>query len=203
MTSYNYEAQNKEDAIQKALNDLNTNRDNLLIEIVEEIKGIVKKKVIIKVIKIDEIVNFVKDTLYDITKLMNININLEVRKRDNNITIKIFSDNNNILIGKNGRTLMSLQLLVKQLLFNEVGENIPIMLDVENYKEKRVKNIEFLARKIAKEVVVSKLDVTLDSMNSYERRIVHEVLSKDKHVYTESIGEEPNRCVVVKYKETV
>ena len=199
---YSYEAQNKEDAINKALNDLNTTRDNLLIQSIEEIKGIVKKKVTIKVLKFDEVVKFIKDTLYDIAKYIGIDINLEVRKREDQITIKMFSDNNNILIGKGGRTLMALQTYIKQLLYNTTQEKISFVLDVENYKEKRIKGIEYLAKKIAKEVANTKVDVTLDSMNSYERRIVHEALSKDRYVYTESIGEEPNRCVVIKYKET-
>ena len=199
---YSYEAQNKEDAINKALNDLNTTRENLLIQSIEEIKGIVKKKVTIKVLKFDEVVKFIKDTLYDIAKYIGIDINLEVRKREDQITIKMFSDNNNILIGKGGRTLMALQTYIKQLLYNTTQEKISFVLGVENYKEKRIKGIEYLAKKIAKEVANTKVDVTLDSMNSYERRIVHEALSKDRYVYTESIGEEPNRCVVIKYKET-
>ena len=199
---YSYEAQNKEEAINKALNDLNTTRENLLIQSIEEIKGIVKKKVTIKVLKFDEVVKFIKDTLYDIAKYIGIDINLEVRKREDQITIKMFSDNNNILIGTGGRTLMALQTYIKQLLYNTTQEKISFVLDVENYKEKRIKGIEYLAKKIAKEVANTKVDVTLDSMNSYERRIVHEALSKDRYVYTESIGEEPNRCVVIKYKET-
>lgn len=199
---YSYEAQNKEEAINKALNDLNTTRENLLIQSIEEIKGIVKKKVTIKVLKFDEVVKFIKDALYDIAKYIGIDINLEVRKREDQITIKMFSDNNNILIGKGGRTLMALQTYIKQLLYNTTQEKISFVLDVENYKEKRIKGIEYLAKKIAKEVANTKVDVTLDSMNSYERRIVHEALSKDRYVYTESIGEEPNRCVVIKYKET-
>ena len=199
---YSYEAQNKEEAINKALNDLNTTRENLLIQSIEEVKGIVKKKVTIKVLKFDEVVKFIKDTLYDIAKYIGIDINLEVRKREDQITIKMFSDNNNILIGKGGRTLMALQTYIKQLLYNTTQEKISFVLDVENYKEKRIKGIEYLAKKIAKEVANTKVDVTLDSMNSYERRIVHEALSKDRYVYTESIGEEPNRCVVIKYKET-
>ena len=199
---YSYEAQNKEEAINKALNDLNTTRENLLIQSIEEIKGIVKKKVTIKVLKFDEVVKFIKDTLYDIAKYIGIDINLEVRKREDQITIKMFSDNNNILIGKGGRTLMALQTYIKQLLYNTTQEKISFVLDVENYKEKRIKGIEYLAKRIAKEVANTKVDVTLDSMNSYERRIVHEALSKDRYVYTESIGEEPIRCVVIKYKET-
>lgn len=202
MKSYMYEGKNKEEAINKAVNELNTVRENLIVEVLEETKGIVKKKVVVKVIKQDEVVDFIKDTLNEITKLMGVNINLEVRKRDESISIKIFSDNNAILIGKNGRTITALQSLIKQMVYNVLEEKISIILDVENYKEKRIKSLEYLARNTAKEVSKTKIEAKLDSMNSYERRIVHEALSNNRYVYTESTGEEPNRCVVIKPKET-
>ena len=197
-----YEGQNKEEAINKAVNELNTVRENLIVEVLEETKGIVKKKVVVKVIKQDEVVDFIKDILNEITKLMGVNINLEVRKRDESISIKIFSDNNAILIGKNGRTISALQSLIKQMVYNVLEEKISIILDVENYKEKRIKSLEYLARNTAKEVSKTKIEAKLDSMNSYERRIIHEALSNNRYVYTESTGEEPNRCVVIKPKET-
>ena len=84
---------------------------------------------------------------------------------------------------------------------SKLNNNLSIILDVGNYKEKRAKNIEFLAKRLAREAYKTKTEVTMDSMNSYERRIVHEILSDDKYVYTESIGEEPNRKVVIKLKE--
>lgn len=202
MKSYMYEGKNKEEAINKAVNELNTVRENLIVEVLEETKGIVKKKVVVKVIKQDEVVDFIKDTLNEITKLMGVNINLEVRKRDESISIKIFSDNNAILIGKNGRTISALQSLIKQMVYNVLEEKISIILDVENYKEKRIKLLEYLARNTAKEVSKTKIEAKLDSMNSYERRIIHEALSNNRYVYTESTGEEPNRCVVIKPKET-
>lgn len=202
MKSYMYEGKNKEEAINKAVNELKTVRENLIVEVLEETKGIVKKKVVVKVIKQDEVVDFIKDTLNEITKLMGVNINLEVRKRDESISIKIFSDNNAILIGKNGRTISALQSLIKQMVYNVLEEKISIILDVENYKEKRIKSLEYLARNTAKEVSKTKIEAKLDSMNSYERRIIHEALSNNRYVYTESTGEEPNRCVVIKPKET-
>lgn len=202
MKSYMYEGKNKEEAINKAVNELNTVRENLIVEVLEETKGIVKKKVVVKVIKQDEVVDFIKDTLNEITKLMGVNINLEVRKRDESISIKIFSNNNAILIGKNGRTITALQSLIKQMVYNVLEEKISIILDVENYKEKRIKSLEYLARNTAKEVSKTKIEAKLDSMNSYERRIIHEALSNNRYVYTESTGEEPNRCVVIKPKET-
>lgn len=202
MKSYMYEGKNKEEAINKAVNELNTVRENLIVEVLEETKGIVKKKVVVKIIKQDEVVDFIKDILNEITKLMGVNINLEVRKRDESISIKIFSDNNAILIGKNGRTISALQSLIKQMVYNVLEEKISIILDVENYKEKRIKSLEYLARNTAKEVSKTKIEAKLDSMNSYERRIIHEALSNNRYVYTESTGEEPNRCVVIKPKET-
>lgn len=202
MKSYTYEGKNKEEAINKAVNELNTIRENLIVEVLEETKGIVKKKVVVKVIKQDEIVDFIKDTLNEITKSMGVNINLEVRKRNETISIKIFSDNKAILIGKNGRTISALQNLIKQMVYNVLEEKISIILDVENYKEKRIKSLEYLAKNTAKEVSKTKIEAKLDSMNSYERRIIHEALSNNRYVYTESTGEEPNRCVVIKPKET-
>ena len=89
----------------------------------------------------------------------------------------------------------------KQILQKEIHYNYRFFLDVSDYKEKNDKHLEMLARKIAKEVKETKIEVKLDSMNSYERRIVHNALSNNKYVYTESVGEEPNRAVVIKPKE--
>ena len=83
---------------------------------------------------------------------------------------------------------------------SKLNEPISITLDVGNYKEKRIKSIEALAKRLAREAYKTKTEITMDSMNSYERRIVHSVLSDDKYVYTESTGEEPNRKVVIKLK---
>ena len=77
-----------------------------------------------------------------------------------------------------------------------------IVLDVENYKEKQELNLERLAKKLAREVVKTKVDVKLDNMNSYERRIIHNTLGNNKKVSTISEGEEPNRHVVIKYVES-
>ena len=79
--------------------------------------------------------------------------------------------------------------------------NLKISLDIGNYRAKKVRNLEREIKRVCKEVQNTKVEVKLDPMNSYERRIVHEVLADDKYVYTESIGEEPNRKVVIKLKE--
>ena len=110
----------------------------------------------------------------------------------------MFSDNNAILIGKNGRTMASMQQLLRQTIKNKLNIKINIILDVEEYKIKQQKNIERLAVKLAKDVVRTNIEVKMDSMNSYERRLVHSRLADFDGVTTESTGEEPNRCVVIK-----
>lgn len=201
MKKYEYEGKTKEEAIEKALNELGVNEKNLIVNVLEETNKLLKKSVKIEVINYNDLVDFIKETITEITKLMGMDVNLEVRRRDDNITIKIFSDHNAVLIGKNGSTIEALQTIIRQIVHNETKEFIGVILDVENYKEKRVKNLEYLAKKVAREVKETKVETKLDSMNSYERRIIHSVLSDNKYVYTESIGEEPNRCVVVKPKE--
>ena len=123
MKKYYYEAKTKEEAIEKALTELNTNRDNITVKVVEEKNGLLKKLVKIEVITYNDIIDNLKDTLNDILTLMNINANLEVRKRENNITVTIFSDNNSILIGKGGRNLSSLQTIIRQIINNQTNEH--------------------------------------------------------------------------------
>ncbi len=201
MNKYYYEGKTKESAIELALEELKVTEEDLIINDIEEKSSLLKKSVKIEVLNMNEIIAFIKETITEITKNMGVEANLEVRRRENNVSVTIFSDNNSILIGKNGKNVAALQLLVRQMVNSKIKESIGIVLDVGNYKEKRVKSIEYLAKKLAREAYKTKTEVTMDSMNSYERRIVHAVLADDKYVYTESIGEEPNRKVVIKLKE--
>ena len=201
MKTYFFEAKTISDAIKQAVETLNITEDNLIIKSQEEKQGLLKKSIKIEVINVNDLVDYLKECLNKIMTLMNINSNLEVRRREKNIEIKIFSDQNSLLIGANGRNLEALQNILRQILLKEIGSDYRITLDVENYKEKRISHLEKMVKQIAKEVAKTKVEAKLDRMNSYERRIVHNALSKNKYVYTESIGEEPNRCVVIKLKE--
>ena len=203
MKTYFFEAKTIDDAIKQAVETLNITEDNLIIKSQEEKQGLLKKSIKIEVINVNELVDYLKECLNRIMNLMNINSNLEVRRSEKNIEIKIFSDQNSLLIGANGRNLEALQNILRQILLKEIGSDYRITLDVENYKEKRISHLEKMVKQIAKEVVKTKVEAKLDRMNSYERRIVHNALSKNKYVYTESIGEEPNRQVVIKPKEEI
>ena len=203
MKKYTYEGKTYDEVKEKALSELKVNEEDLIIINKEEKSSLLKKTAKIEVTTINDVQNYIKETISEILKLMGIETNFEVRRRDKTISIKLFSNNNAILIGKNGRTIGALQTIIRQIVSNQINEKLSILLDVENYKEKKEKNIEYIAKKTAREVAKTKVEVTMDSMNSYERRIVHSVLADDKYVYTESIGEEPNRCVVIKLKEEI
>ena len=201
MKKYIYEAKNYAEAKRKALTELELDEKNVIINIIEEKQGLLKKSTKIEVITINDVLSYLKNKINEILKIMNIESNLEVRRNDENIEINIFSNHNSILIGKEGKTLDSLQSIMRQVLQKETASDLKLILDVENYKGHRITKIERTARKIAREVATTKVEANLDPMNSYERRIVHNTLSKNKYVYTESIGEEPNRYVAIKLKE--
>lgn len=201
MKKYVFEGKTLEETKTKALEELNVKEEDTIIKVLEEKQGLLKKSVKIEITTIQDIINYIKETINTIMSLMNIKVNLEVRKRDNNIEIKIFSDHNSILIGRDGKTLESLQNIIRQVVNKEVENEYRIIIDIENYKEKKITNLERTAKRIAREVKTTKVEAKLEPMNSYERRVIHNALSKNKYVYTESVGEEPNRCVVIKLKE--
>jgi spoIIIJ-associated protein len=132
---------------------------------------------------------------------MNIKINSEVRIKENIITILLVSENNNILIGKDGKTLNSIQLLLRQALgeINKFG--LKVLVDASNYKEKKAKYLEYEIKKICNEILKTKMEVKLDPMNSFERRIVHSLVGEYDHLESLSIGEAPNRYTVIQYKD--
>lgn len=203
MEKHNYVGKSKEEAIQLAKEDLQEVEENLFIKELETTKGGLfrSKKVEIEVIEKREVIKDIKDYLIKILKSMGYNVNIEVKNKEEVPKYIIFSDNDALLIGKNGKNLKALSMVVSQYLNTELGRNYKFMIDVNEYKEKREKTLERLAKRIAREVAATKVEVKLDSMNSYERRIIHNALTNNKKVYTESEGEEPNRYVVVKPKE--
>lgn len=197
-----FEGKNLDELIETSLERLNITSEDVIITH-EELKGGLLKKVSykIKIYPLTDIQNCIKDYLTELTKLMGLEVTFETKRRESQICVKMYSDNNSILIGKDGKTLSSLTVIVKQMLSIKYGINPHIILDVENYKEHQEKKLERLAKSIAREVIQSKVDVKLDNMNSYERRIIHNALSNNKKVTTVSEGEEPNRHVVVKFNK--
>lgn len=203
MEKHKYQGKTKEEAISQATVDLQEVEANLIIKELEVIKGGLFKspKVEIEVIEKREVVKYIKDYIVKLLKDLGFQANVEIKNKETVPTYTVYSDNDALLIGKNGKNLKALSVVVNQHINKEIGKNYKFIIDINSYKEKREKQLEQLARRVAREVASSKIEVKMDSMNSYERRIIHNVLTNNKRVYTESEGEEPNRYVVVKPKE--
>lgn len=199
MKNYKFEGKTEEEVILTALKELDVKEDEMFYNVEEEKSGLLKKKkYVMNVILKSDVLDYSKEFLKDIISGMGLDIQLETQRKENHLKITLHSDNNSILIGKNGKTVSSLQTLLRQSIFVKTGIYANVVLDVENYKEKRDKSIEFLAKKLAREVEKTKVEVKMDCMNSYQRRLVHNILSNNKKVTTISEGEEPNRYVIIK-----
>lgn len=200
LKNHKYEGKNVEETLNKALNELNASTDEVYYNTKEiEAGGLFKsKKYEVNVILKEDLLEYIKSYLKEITSLMGINVELETQKRENYIKVNMVSDSSSILIGKNGRTMLSLQDLLRQSIKTQANVRVNVILDANDYKEKQQRNIERLAIKLAKDVVKTGIEVKMDKMNSFERRLVHNKLTEFKGVTTISEGEEPNRCVVIK-----
>ena len=191
-----------DETLKLALQTLNANENEVIIYSEEKKGGLFKSTAYeLTVTPLTDIVEYVKEYLTGVLTSMGLTVSFETKIRDRQIQVKMYSDDNPILIGKQGRTLSSLQIIVRQAVKVKFGATPYVSLDVENYKDKQMMYLEKTAKRIAKEVARTKVAVEMDNMNAYERLVVHNALANFKGIYTESTGEEPNRRVVIKPKE--
>lgn len=191
------EAKTLIEAVEEAKNILHT--DKIYYTTEEKKGGLFKGKIYqVSAISYQELLEEMKNYLKDVIVQLGLEVKFETSINDEIYNITMYSNNNSILIGKNGQTLKALEILAKQKIQNITGIHYKINLDVSNYKDKIKRNLERLAITTAKEVVKTKVPVALDNMTSYERRIIHNKLTDFKGIKTESEGEEPNRHIVIK-----
>lgn len=202
LNTHSYEDKNYDLALEKCLNDLNITEDDIYIKTTEtEGKLFKSKKVQIHVLLKSDVKQYMKEFLKAITDNMGLDVQIEIKEDDGIYNLVLVSDENSILIGKDGRTLNALRLLLRQALLINTDFNIKINIDAGNYKAKKVKNFEYEMKKVMKEVERTKIDAKLDPMNSYERRIVHNLAQKFNHIISVSSGEGKSRHITIKYKE--
>ena len=165
-----------------------------------------KKKAVIPQLTDEKIVEIKKaahDFLVGVFKTMDMNVEIseEYQKETGILTVNMEGDDMGVLIGKRGQTLDSLQYLVSLVVNKDVDGYIHVKADTENYRERRKKTLENLAKNIAFKVKRTRQPVALEPMNPYERRIIHSALQDEKFITTYSEGEEPYRKVVVALKK--
>lgn len=133
---------------------------------------------------------------------LDVQVKMELRtlNEGQEIYYHLETSENALLIGREGRTLLAIQFLLRNYLNIFIEGPIVISLDIGNYHENRKKQLEILATKTAKEVVQTRVAVKLDPMNAFDRRIIHTKLSEWRDVITESEGEGEERALVIKPK---
>jgi spoIIIJ-associated protein len=141
------------------------------------------------------------DVLQHVLRYMNIHATVQVRSTDP-LTLNIHGINENLglLIGRRGETLAALQLLVNLIVSHRTRHRMRIIVDAENYRQRREENLRSLALRVAQQVRSYRRSIALEAMPPHERRIVHLALSDSKDISTESIGEGDERRVVISLK---
>jgi len=192
-----------DDIILAAKNHFHHDQEYLDIQVLELRKGIfglgayISAKVTLTIDPIEEGKKYLLGLLNDLNLVGDVSVEIQGK----NVNYNLMSDNNGFLIGKNGKTLQSFQTMTQQLVNRYSDSPLKVTVDVDFYRKKQLQRLEFLAKKVAKEVRQTKISVKLDSLNAYERRIIHQTLSKWDHIQTVSEGVNPNRYLVIKYKK--
>ncbi len=145
----------------------------------------------------NSITDFLKELL---EKISDKKFEYSVEIKEQNIEVTINGEDSGFLIGYRGDVLNSLQTIMSSIANKNSNSRIKVILDIENYRNKRKETLENLAVKVSKTVSKTGKSITLEPMGAYERKIIHSKLQESKYVTTHSIGEEPNRRIVISKK---
>lgn len=196
-----------EEAIEKALKELDTTRDKVETKVLElpsnGIMGIFgAKSAKVEVVLNTDPCETASKFVYEVLNSMNMEATVEASLSNGILNIVLNGQDMGILIGRRGQTLDSLQYLVSLVVNKDTDEYLRIVLDTENYRSKRETTLKDLAEKLAYKVLRTRKKIELEPMNPYERRIIHATLQKNSKIVTYSEGEEPYRKVVIDVKKT-
>ena len=223
-----YEGKTTNEAIEKGLKELNVSRKQVDVKILEsedkrsffniltprvvKVELIVKEETVKKTEKKEKIeVSKETETKAEenikqfldqfISTLPTKDLTYEIDVDKNDLLININGEDTGYLIGYRGNVLNSLQVILNNIANKGINERVRVLLNIGGYKEKREKDLKDLADKIAGTVIKKRKSITLEPMTSYERKIIHSKLQENSRVDTHSIGEEPNRRIVVSLKK--
>lgn len=206
MPTLEFEEKSVDEAIALACEKLKLPREELEIEILSKgssgIFGIVGAKkarirVTTKDLPLETAAERAKEILSEILKHVDLPIVVETEIKEDHICLNIISNGSGLLIGKRGKTLNALQHLVAKILQRELGENIAVIVDTENYRSKREVSLIELAQQLGDKVKKSRRPLTTGPMNAQDRRIIHLALKENHEVRTKSKGEGNLRRVVI------
>ncbi len=194
-----------DEAVSAALAEMQVKKEDVTITVLDEgSKGFLgmfgAKDAVVLVKKNFNAEKIAENFLREIFLSMGLIIKIDTKLQEKQLLIDLSGEDMGILIGKRGQTLDALQYLVNLVVNKTSPSYISVMLDTENYRQRRKETLETLALNLAKKAKHTKKNVVLEPMNPYERRIIHSALQNDRYVTTFSEGEEPFRNVVIALK---
>ncbi|MDP6647726.1 MAG: RNA-binding cell elongation regulator Jag/EloR [Dehalococcoidales bacterium] len=206
-----FSAKTVEEAIQRALEQLGVSREEVDVTVVEEgkpgILGLGSEPAMVRVTPLtavpqDDATEITKAVLEKLLVLMGVEGSITsqvetVTEGTPSVTVNIHGDDLGILIGRRGQTLSSLQYLVRLMVNLQTKSRAPIIVDIEDYKQRRYRVLEDFARQIAEQVKAQDRSFTFEPMSSFERRIIHITLADYPGVTTKSVGSGKERQVIV------
>ncbi|EIW17585.1 MULTISPECIES: RNA-binding cell elongation regulator Jag/EloR [Pelosinus] len=206
MTSVDMTGKTVEEAVRLALNELQVGEDRIEYEVLEApSKGLfgfigskpAKVRVTIKPIDPVQVAHEFLKTVFD---LMKLEVQIERVGKEDSIGFNIRGNDLGILIGKHGQTLDALQYLTNLTANRDIDGKVRIILDVEDYRQRRTDTLNRLAARLADSVKRRGEKVVLEPMSPNERKIIHMALQDDQRIITYSEGEEPYRKIVIALK---
>ena len=141
-----------------------------------------------------------KEFLLGMFGKMGLSVQIEKLTTKDKITFQVHGEDLGILIGKHGQTLDAIQYLTNLVANKEVHRRCQIVVDVENYRSRREETLIQLAHRLGAKVRRTRQKIALEPMNAFERKIIHVALQNEKHIKTDSEGQEPYRHIVIYYK---
>ena len=200
-------AKTVDEAVNQALAELGASKDEVDIEIIEETKGLFgilgSKEVKVRVtLREREEVTRAKEFIKNVTEKLGMNIEQEAsyNEKDKLLKIELKGEGLGLLIGRRGETLDSIQYLTNIFVNKKSDDYVKVTIDAENYRARREEALVSLAKRKASKAVKYRKNMIIEPKNPYERRIIHEALQDYPEVTTYSVGEDPNRKVIVAYK---
>lgn len=199
MTSYT--AKSLEEILSLASEEKGCSIDELSYTILEEKDGLlgIGKSVTADVFNLEDVKEFIFDYLGDYFTGIDLDIEVAIEEKNDGFIINLNADNNAVLIGKMGKTLAAFNTIVRAAVNAQFKKRIDVLIDVNHYKDDRYSKLRSMAKRIAKQVQKSHVNVELDPMPNDERKVIHKLLNEWHNIKTESEGEGANRHLVIKY----
>lgn len=182
-------------AVEKALVELGTTKDKVEVEVLS--KGGLFAKAKVRVTQKDNVADKLGEFLNGTLERMGLVSRAKITEENGTIYVTISGDDSGVAIGYRGEALDAFQYLSATFLNEQKGDFKKVVVDCENYREKRKETLTALAERLAEKAVRLRRKIALEPMNPFERRIIHSALAESELASTESEGEEPSRYIVI------